>query len=123
MGKGRKKRSVPHVTWDTVRELCLSLPGVAEDTSYGTPALKVKGKLFVRKHQDGESLVVRIDDKAKAARLASDPDTFSVTDHYRGYPYVLVRMASARPEVLAEVLEAAWRIVAPKGPVDERDGD
>jgi hypothetical protein len=35
------------VTWETVRQLALALPGVEEGTSYGTPALKVRGKLLV----------------------------------------------------------------------------
>ena len=123
MPKDRKKPAAPHVTWDTVRELTLALPGVTEETSYGTPALKVKGKLFARKHQDGESLVVRIDDAAKEARLAADPHAFYVTDHYVGYPYILVRMAFVRPEVLRAVLESAWRLVAPKGLVAEWDAE
>ena len=46
--------------------------------------------------------------------MAADPDTFYVTDHYVGYPYVLVRLASVRREDLARVLEDAWRLAAPK---------
>ena len=33
--------------WDTVREVAGSLPGAEESTTYGKPAFKVKGKLFV----------------------------------------------------------------------------
>jgi hypothetical protein len=116
MPKPRKPSPGPKVTWNTVRELCLSLPGVEESTSYATPALKVEGKLFVRKHQDGESLVVRISDQAKAKRLAEQPDVFYLTDHYVGFPYVLVRMATVRPDTLGEVLEEAWRLVALAAP-------
>ncbi|MFO0807647.1 MAG: MmcQ/YjbR family DNA-binding protein [Gemmataceae bacterium] len=114
MANDRKRPVIPSCSWDTVRELCLALPGVEESTSYGTPALKVKGKLFVRKHQDGESLVVRIADDRKAARLAHMPDVFYVTDHYRGYPYVLVRLAAVPRDVLGIVLEEAHGEVAPK---------
>jgi hypothetical protein len=31
---------------------------VEDSTSHGTPALKVRGKLFVRLHQDGECFVL-----------------------------------------------------------------
>ena len=41
-----------------VRRIALALDNVEEGTSYGTPAFKVRGELFVRMHQDGESLVV-----------------------------------------------------------------
>ena len=49
------------VTFETVRQLALALTGLDEGTSYGTPAWKVKGKLFARQHQDGESLVISVD--------------------------------------------------------------
>jgi hypothetical protein len=57
----RRRSAVKPVTWDTVRQLALALPGVEEGTSYGTPAFKVKGKLLARFHQDGESMVVKIE--------------------------------------------------------------
>ena len=44
-----------------------------------------------------------------------DPETFYITDHYRGYPAVLVRLASVDPEGLRVLLEQAWRSKAPKG--------
>ena len=33
------------ITFDTVREIGLALPGVEESTAYGSPALKVRGKI------------------------------------------------------------------------------
>jgi len=48
------------VTYDIVRRLGLALPGAEESTSYGTPALKVKGKLFVRLHQDLDKIVLPV---------------------------------------------------------------
>ena len=49
------------ISFDTVREIAGGLPGAVEGTSYGTPAFHVGKTLFVRQHQDGESLVVRIE--------------------------------------------------------------
>jgi hypothetical protein len=43
------------MNYDDVKALALNLPGVEEGTSYGTAALKVKGKLFVRLKEDGET--------------------------------------------------------------------
>lgn len=69
----RPRRSTRSITWDTVRELALALPGVEEGTSYGTPAFKVRCKLFVRLHQSGDSVVVRIDKDTRAMRMAEQP--------------------------------------------------
>jgi hypothetical protein len=101
------------VTWDTVRELALALPEVEEGTSYGTPAFKVRGKLFVRFHQDGESIVVRIDERQRAMRMQADPQAFYITDHYVNYPWVLVRLSAVRNDELAMLIEDAWRLRAP----------
>ncbi len=102
------------VTWETVRETALALPGVEEGTSYGTPAFKVKGKLFVRLKEDGETLVVRMGFDEREMLLEAAPGTFFLTDHYRGYPYVLVRLAAIDPDRLREILEESWRETAPK---------
>jgi hypothetical protein len=80
------------VTFRTVRRLALALPGVEEGTSYGTPAFRVRGNFLARMWEDGETLVVNCGDDARDLRLEADPDTYFVTDHYRGHPIVLVRL-------------------------------
>jgi hypothetical protein len=77
------------LTWDLVRQLATSLPGTEEESSYGTPALKINGKLFARLHQDGENIVLRTDKKARRALIQSNPDAFHLTPHYMPAPYVL----------------------------------
>jgi hypothetical protein len=102
------------VTFETVRRIALTFPGAEESTSYGTPAFKVKGKLFVRLHQDGDALVVRIDEEEWDRRMLADPETFFITDHYRDYPWILVRLATVKRDDLHLLLAEAWRQVAPK---------
>jgi hypothetical protein len=96
-----------------VREIALELPEVEESTSYGTPAFKVRGKLFVRLKEDGESIVVRIDVTDRALRLRGDPSAFYITDHYVNYPWILVRLSGVAEDDLADLLRDAWRLRAP----------
>ncbi len=70
------------MTFEAVRKIALSLDNVEEGTSYGTPAFKVRGKLFARLHQDSESLVVRMDRDNRAELMTADPETYYITDHY-----------------------------------------
>ena len=70
--------------------------------------------LFVRQHQDGESLVVKIDVEERAMRMRADPQTFYITDHYLNYPWILVRLKSVDPDDLRDLLEEAWRLSASK---------
>ncbi len=109
------RRKTEPVTFDKVRVLALVLPKAEEGTSYGTPGFKVGGTLFARFHQDGESLVVRIDQNERSMRIKADPQTYYITDHYLNYPWILVRIASVDHDDLRELLEEAWRLSAPSG--------
>ena len=109
----RRAKAGP-VDFAMVREAALALPGVEDGTSYGTPALKVRGKLLVRLKEDGESFVLIVDFDTRDILMRADPETFYITDHYRGYRAVLVRFVTLDPKDLPGLLEQAWRQVAPK---------
>ena len=102
------------VSLETVRRLASALPGVEEGTSYGTLAFRVQGKLFARLREDGETLAVRADFDERETLMGAAPETFFLTDHYRNYPMVLVRLAKIDAGELGGVLENAWRFSAPK---------
>jgi hypothetical protein len=124
MPKRKRGKRKPHaVAFETVRELALAFPGAEEGTSYGTPAFKVRGKLFARLHQSGVSLVIRIDEKQRVMRMSADPRTFFITDHYVGYPMMLVRLSSVYQDDLRVLLEESWRHVAPKRFIAEYDAE
>ena len=98
-------------TWKTVQKLGSKLPETEESTSYGTPALKVKGKLFARLREEGDVLAVYTDDKE--GQMAADASVYFSTPHYDGYPMVLVRLPKISERELREVLTDAWRMKAP----------
>ena len=100
------------VTFEMVRQMALSLDKVEEGTSYGTPAFRVAGNLFLRLHQDMESLVVGMDLDDRAELMAADPETYYITDHYLNYQWVLVRMARVHRDALRDLLRGAWRAAA-----------
>jgi hypothetical protein len=105
----------------TIRRLALAFPGMEEGLSYGTPGFRVRGKFLARLREDGETLVIKCGDDERDYRMKADPETFFITDHYRGYPTVLVRLANVTEADLQAVLEQAWRLHAPKRLVAEYD--
>ena len=111
--QGRSRRTKA-LTFADVRRIAGQLPGAEEGTSYGTPAFKVRGKLFARLREDGESLVVRVNFAQRETLMAADPRAFYITDHYRDYPMMLVGLSAVRPDELRELLAQSWRSVAPK---------
>jgi len=76
--------------------------------------LKVKKKLIVRLKEDGETLVVRCDMVSRDMMLHAEPKPFFITDHYKNYPAILVRLNRVSEQRMRELLEDAYRFVAPK---------
>lgn len=99
---------------ETARELLLILPGVSEAPCYGTPGFRVARKLIARAWEDGETLVLRVDPYERDRLLAAHPETLFLTDHYRNYPFILVRLPVITPEDFRELAEQAWRLAAPQ---------
>jgi hypothetical protein len=103
------------VSFDTVRRIGLALPGVEESTAYGSPALKVHGKLLacvpVNRSAEPGSVAVRVGFQDRAELIAAAPDVYYVTDHYLNYSAVLVRLSRVTPEALRDLLGMAHKFV------------
>ena len=98
-----------------VKKMVLSFPGAEEGTSYGYPSYKVAGKFFTRLRDEDASLVMGVGSMdERDMLLAADPLVFHITDHYRNYSYVLVRIAKIDAKTLHGMLERLWRKIAPK---------
>ena len=109
-------------SWDDVVASGRRFPGVEVTTSYGTPALKVRGKLMCRMRTEPDALVMRVSDLGeREALLQGQPNAFFSTPHYDGYSYVLVRLEAVDPVELDELIEEAWRVRAPKRLTAEHD--
>lgn len=101
----------------------LKFPGTEESTSYGTPSIKVKGKILSRLRTEAEgALALHCDLIDREMLLQADPAVFFITDHYRNYPMVLIRLDKIRRDALPDLIERAWRMRAPAKLVKEFDG-
>src|SRR4051812_22771036 len=108
----RRVKRAPGVTFARVCQLASVFPGVEVGLSWGTPGLKVKGRFLARMKEDGESLVLRMDMLQRERLMKKEPQTFYITDHYAGYPAVLVRLAKVKKDAMRRIVEDAWRYVA-----------
>ena len=102
--------------FDKVRKAAALLPDVTEATSWGAPALKVRGTMFAcrptHKSAEPNSLVVRLQFIDRDFLLQSNPDVYYVKPHYLNYPCVLVRLAKITRKDLRELLEISREFVA-----------
>lgn len=95
-------------SWDSVMAFALTLPGTEQSTSYGQPAVRVRGKAFVFTGRERGSFAVTAPIEEKEFLMESDPSTFWETDHCRGYPAVLVRFGSPDRERIENVIRRSW---------------
>jgi hypothetical protein len=91
----------------------LGLPEITEGTSYGTPALLVRGKSFTRL-KDPDTLVLLVPLEQKELLMEMAPEIYFETDHYRGWAAVLIRLSAISDAELSQRLADGWRHRAPK---------
>ena len=102
-----------------------ALPDVEVSTSYGTPALKVRGKAFCRlwgddererkgPEVDGDVLVVFVDVAEKRAWIQTSDGALFDQAHYHGHGAMLVDLAAVDEDLLLDVLEQSYRLKAPR---------
>ena len=85
---------------------------------YGSPALKVRGKLLaclaINKSAEPDSLVASVDFYQRAELMAANPDVYYLTDHYVNNPVVLVRLSQIHPDTLRDLLQTSWQFMTAK---------
>jgi hypothetical protein len=110
------------MTWDDVRALAKTLPGVEDGTYHGFACLRVAGKFLTRRSDDGDSVVLKeVPFDERELLVASEPRTYHLTTHQNARDTVLARMSTLDPGHLRTLLERRWRKVAPKAMVKAYD--
>ena len=102
-----------------VTKIGLTLPGVEAATKYdGSPVLKVGGcfmaGLAMHPSAEPNTLVVRYGEDDREWLIAEAPETYYLTDYYRKYPLVLVRLSRIDRDALHDVLSVSWRLTKAK---------
>ena len=115
MRKGRQKTRTRAGAFDIVRAVGLTLPDVEGATKYdGTPVLKRGGcflaGLATHPSAEPDTLVVRSGYEERDLLIEDAPDTYYLTDYYRPYQLVLVRLSRIHRDALHDLLSVSWRM-------------
>jgi hypothetical protein len=105
--------------FDIVRTVGLMLPHVEATTKYdGSPVMKVDGifmaGLAMHPSAEPDTLVVRAGLENRERLVEDAPETYYLTDYYRSYALVLVRLARVEPDALHDLLSVSWRMTTAK---------
>jgi hypothetical protein len=98
---------------EDVRVTALALPEAVEADHFGRPSFRVRGKIFVTVHEDRDGVNLKLPRDEHEALVASRPDVFG-TVTWGQLIRTSVRLEAADPGELAELVQEAWRAVAPK---------
>ena len=102
------------MTADEIDALIMTLPGAERGTASGQPCWRIAGKFFTRLRAEDDSLALDVGAIERRDMLVeTEPGAFHLTDHYRAYSYVLIRVGHVDRAWLEAELKARWRKVAP----------
>jgi hypothetical protein len=113
---GKGGRSMPRTnSFKTVESIGRTLPDVEVTTTWGQPALKVRGKMFVciasNKSAEPNTLVVMMEFADRDALIEEEPGIYYLKEHYLNYPCVLVRLSRVHTDALRDLVTGAHRFV------------
>jgi hypothetical protein len=123
--RARQRREMPG--YPRLRDLCLAMPGAEERVSHGEPSWFVR-KQFVtfagRHHDDRVAFWAAAPPGDQQHWVATDPERFFVPPYvgHRGWIGVYLDVEQDWTE-LADVVDAAWRCVAPAKLIALRDAE
>jgi hypothetical protein len=117
----RSKKQEPTVGFEVVRAVGLTLPDVEATTKYdGSPVLKLDGcfmaGLATHPSAEPDTLVVRVGCEEREWLIEDAPETYYLTDYYRSYPLLLVRLSRVDRDALHDLLSVSWRLTSLKVP-------
>lgn len=106
----------PRVDFARVEEIGRRLPDVEVTTTWGSPTLKVRGRMFVcmasHKSAEPNTLVVMMDFAERDLLVEEEPDVYYLKEHYLNYPCVLVRLSRVHRDALGDLVAGAHRFVS-----------
>lgn len=112
------------LTFDDVKRLGLALAGTEVSTSYGSPSLKVKGRMYaciaINKQAEPDTLVICLPFTRRDGLIADRPKTFYLKPHYQNGACVLARLGMITERQLAGLLAESHEFVASGAPVSPR---
>jgi hypothetical protein len=115
----RSTKRAPADAFEIVRTVGLALPDVEATTRYdGSPVLKRGGSfmagLATHPSAEPDTLVVRAGFEEREWLMEDAPETYYLTDYYRSYPLVLVRLSRIDRDALRDLLSVSWRLTSAK---------
>ena len=118
MPRLQTSKPTAHPAFEVAKAVGLTLPDVEAVTRAGSPRLTRGGSFMagLASHPSAEpgSLVARYHEQDREWLVADAPETYCLTDYYRRWPLILVRLSQITPDALRDLLAVSWRLTGSK---------
>jgi hypothetical protein len=98
------------MTYDDFAAIALALPDVEEKVGRYEIDLTRNGRHIARLRDKGTTLAIRVPWELHDELLAMEGTKFFKTDHYKRYPYVLIKVEDLTEDALTRMVTAAYEI-------------
>jgi hypothetical protein len=87
------------------RKIMLAIPGTDERLWFNRPSVFIHDRFLSKVHEKEEAAVLQVGAmEMRDMMLEAEPKLFYITDHYRKFPFVLIRLSALTPKALKEIL-------------------
>jgi hypothetical protein len=103
------------------RKIMLSIPGVDERPYFNKPSIFIHDRFLTKVHDKEDAVTLQVGSmEMRDMMLEAEPKLFYITDHYRKFPFVLVRLSALTRTVLKDLLVGRAAQLAAMPPIKRR---
>ena len=93
------------LTKTEARTVMLAIPGTDERLWFNQPSVFIHDRFLAKTHHKEDAVTLQVGSmEMRDMMLEAEPKLFYITDHYRKFPFVLVRLSALTKTVLKEML-------------------
>src|SRR5476651_336765 len=87
------------------RKVMLAIPGTDERPWFHQPSVFIHDRFLAKTHHKEDAVTLQVGSmEMRDMMLEAEPKLFYITDHYRKFPFVLVRLSALTKKVLQEIV-------------------
>ena len=87
------------------RKIMLAIPGTDERLWFNQPSVFIHDRFLAKTHHKEDAVTLQVGSmEMRDMMLEAEPELFYITDHYRKFPFVLVRLSALTKTVLKDML-------------------
>ena len=99
----------------------LAIPGTDERLWFNQPSVFLYDRFLAKTHHKEDAVTLQVGSmEMRDMMLEAEPELFYITDHYRKFPFVLIRLSALTSKVLKEILAGRAAQLAAMPPIKRR---